>query len=214
MTNVYGSPEKASRKNRLFEIGVETLKKHGWEVERVQGSGKSSMRRITKAGKSQIVSIRTSQDTWIAFPRTKDNRNWVTLSEVDAVVAVSVDDPHDPKFANVHMISGQELRERFDRAYDARIKAKHQIPIGRGVWVALYIQEASEPKSYVGAGAGLTNPAIARIPLKPEVILQSETEGEPQLSQDQSPLSIIEAKRRLAINFGVDPANIKITVEA
>jgi hypothetical protein len=133
MTNIYGSPEKVNRRNRLFEIGIETLKKTGWDVERVQGSGKSSLRRITKAGKSQMVSIRTTQDTWIAFPRNKDDSDWVTLSDVDAVVAVSVDDAHDPKFANVHIIGGDEMRERFNRAYKARRNAGHSIPVGRGV---------------------------------------------------------------------------------
>jgi hypothetical protein len=209
--------EKGTLKNRLFRIGVETLEKNGWAVERVQGSGKSSLRKITKAGKSLIVTIRTTQDTWIAFPRKNDDSGWVTLSDVDAVVAVSVDDAREPRFAKVHIIGGDDMRERFDRAYAARLQAGHKIPVGRGVWLALYLPEANEPKVHVGAGAGLKHPAIATVPLEPEFLtkLKSAAASEPQAApQDEAPLTIAEAKRRLALSLGVDPSNIRITVEA
>ena len=113
MTNVYKRPEKLSMKTQLFEIAVRSLEKGGWKVERVHGSGKSSVRRITRGAESKIVSIRTTQDTWIAFPRVEGDKGWRTLDEVDAVVPVSVDDPHNPKFAKVHLIGGDEMRDRF-----------------------------------------------------------------------------------------------------
>jgi hypothetical protein len=208
-------------KARLFSIAVETLENAGWKVERVQGSGKSSVRRITKGGKSKIVSIRTTQDTWIAFPRIEGDTRWRTLDEVDAVVPVSVDDRHNPKFAKVHMIDGDEMRDRFNRAYAARKNAGHTIPIGRGVWVSLYIPEGRDPVTHVGAGAGLKFPPMATVPLRPEWIAAIEKssdadEGETRVVEEgeESPLSIADAKRRLAKTFGVDPANIRITVEA
>ena len=68
----------------------------------------------------------------------------MTLSEVDAVVAVSVDDYYNPRFAQVHMIDGNEMRERFDRACAARLKAGHAIPLGRGVWVSLYLPDSDK----------------------------------------------------------------------
>src|SRR5436309_15557018 len=104
MTDIFKTPEKLSRKDMLFRIGIETLQQQDWKVERIPGIGKSSVRRITKGGKSQKVSIRTSQDMWIAFPRNKDDKSWRTLSDVDVVLAVSVDDRDEPKFAQVHMI--------------------------------------------------------------------------------------------------------------
>lgn len=215
MTNVYGSEEKVARKTQLFEAGVEALEKQGYKVERVPGAGKSSLRKITKGNKSKLVSIRTTQDTWIAFPRDKTNSRWVTLSEVDAVVAVSVDDPHDPKFANVHMIDGNEMRFRFDSAYAARLKAGHTIPVGRGVWVSLYIPESHAHPAHVGAGAGLKYPPIATVPLEPGALASSDEDGAEEVVHDNdAPLTIAEAKRRLAITFGVDPSSIKITVEA
>ena len=143
MTDIFGTPKKKSMKNQLFRIAIEVLEKEGWRVERVPGSGKSSVRRITKGEQSKIVSIRTSQDTWIAFPRTEEDRKWRTLDEVDAVVPVSVDDRENPQFAKVHFIDGDEARARFNRAYEARKKAGHVIPVGRGVWVSLYNSELS-----------------------------------------------------------------------
>ncbi|HZR29907.1 MAG TPA: hypothetical protein VFA71_14105, partial [Terriglobales bacterium] len=160
MTDIFKTPEKLSRKDMLFRIGIETLQQEGWKVERIPGIGKSSVRRITKGGKIRNVSIRTSQDTWIAFPRKKDDKSWKTLSEVDVVLAVSVDDRDNPKFAQVHMIEADEMRQRFDRAYSARLAAGYQIPLGRGVWVSLYRPEANDPVTLVGAGAGLDHPPI------------------------------------------------------
>lgn len=217
MTNVYSTPEKVLTKTKLFDIGVETLRKGGWTVERIAKAGKASLRRITKGKDSRVVSIRTTQDTWIAFPRDKTDTEWVTLSEVDAVVAVSVNDKENPRFAQVHMIDGDDMRDRFDRAYTERRKAGYQIPVGRGVWVSLYLPEGNDPVTHVGAGAGRDNPPLARIPLDaftPEpqtVVSHVETESD---EDEEAPLTIGEAKRRLALNFGVDPANVKITIEA
>jgi hypothetical protein len=221
MTNVYGSPEKVAVKARLFNIGMEALEKGGWKIEREPGSGKSSVRRISKGTTSKLVTIRTTQDTWIAFPRTEKDKGWRTLDEVDQVVAVSVDDRQTPKFAKVHIVDGDEMRDRFNRAYAARKNAGHSIPIGRGVWVSLYLPEAQDPVSHIGAGAGLKYPAIATVPLSPELIaaaeatsVERETKSDAATAAAEAPLSIAEAKRRLAVTLGVDPANIKITVEA
>jgi hypothetical protein len=215
MTNIFEGPEKASMKNHLFDIAVGALERDGWKVERVQGSGKSSVRRITKGPISKVVSIRTSQDTWIAFPRTEKDKGWRTLDEVAAVVAVSVDDRHNPKFAKVHVIDGDEMRDRFNRAYAARKKAGHTIPIGRGVWVSMYLPESQNPVSHVGAGAGLKFPAIATVPLNASLVEVHEAVSESESQGDEEPpLTIADAKRRLARTLGVDPASIKITVEA
>lgn len=221
MTNIFGTPKKVSRKKKLFSIAVEALEKNGWKVERVPGNGKSSVRRITKDSESKVAAIRTTQDTWIAFPRIENDENWRTLDEVDVVVPVSVDDRDDPKFAKVHLIDGDEMRARFNRAYQARLKAGHKIPIGRGVWVSLYFPEAEDPISHVGAGAGLEFPPIATVPLSSDFSINpneqdtSKDEVSAPMTQvrEEAPLTIGEAKRRLAATFGVDPGNIRITVE-
>lgn len=213
MTNIFSTPEKGTRRERLFEIGMETLREQGWKVERIPRFGKSSVRQITKGTTRRKVSIRTSQDTWIAFPRNQADNAWETLADVDLVVAVSVDNADDPKFAQVHLIEADEMRRRFDRAYAARKAAGHKIQKGRGLWIPLYEHDESDPVNHVGGGAGLEHPPIARIPLAPNgsasaVVIEDDEEN------IDKPLTIAEAKRRLAIALGVNPSNIKITVEA
>jgi hypothetical protein len=214
MTDIYKTPAKKSRKDMLFHTGVEALEKLGNKVERIEKFGKSSVRRITKGGKSRKVAIRTSQDTCVSFPRNDADNGWVTLSEVDVVVVVSVDDRHDPKFAKVHMIEADKLRERFDRAYKARMAAKHTIPPGRGVWLSLYAPDATHPVSQVGAGAGLDYPPIATVPLEPAQSGAKAIVATKDLDENDKPLTFPEAKRRLAKTLGVDESTIKITVEA
>jgi hypothetical protein len=215
VTNIFKTPEKGFLRTRLFQIAEEALQKDGWTVERIPRSGKASLRRLTKGKVQRIATIRTSQDAWIAFPRTSDDKAWATLSEADLVVASSVDDPHNPQFAQVHLIEGDEMRARFDRAYAARRQANHTMPIGRGIWLSLYSKEAADPVSLVGAGAGLAHPPIARVPLSAEEAVEVV---EKQASQDdeeaavESPLTIAEAKRRLARTFGVTEDDVRITI--
>lgn len=180
---------------------MEALEKTGWKVERVEGSGKSSVRRITKGNESKVVSIRTTQDMWIAFPRLDDDKAWRTLDEVDAVVPVSVDDKFNPKFAKVHLIDGDEMRDRFNRAYAARKEAGHSIPIGRGVWVSLYLPETKDPVSHVGAGVGLKFPPIITIPLSTDPITALNADDVQASEESEIPFSIAEAKFRLAKAF-------------
>jgi len=227
MTNVFATKKKVDLRNMLFNLGMQALQEHGWNVERVPGSGKSSLRRISKDRETKLVSIRTTQDTYIAFPRDRHDKSWVTLSEVDAVVAVSVDDYYNPRFAQVHMIDGKDMRERFDRAYAARRKAGHRIPLGRGVWVPLYIEDSDKAPMHVGGGAGLVYPAVKRVPLDSQDLdrkphSQVAGGGIPriphaqvaEMGRGEPPLTIPEAKRLLGISFGVDPSHIKIMVEA
>lgn len=213
MTNVYAAPEKVTMKAALFGAAVSALEKDGWKVERVAGSGKSSVRRITKGSTSKIVSIRTTQDRSIAFPRIEGDKGWRTLDEVDAVVAASVDDKENPHFARIHMLPGDEMRERFNRTYAARKKAGHVIPVGRGVWLSLYTPESQSPVHLVGAGAGLEHPRFAEVPLDPAMLISDDDETPQQDEGDETPLTIAEAKRRLARSLGVDPSSIKIIVE-
>ncbi|HEY0703111.1 MAG TPA: hypothetical protein VGD60_10115 [Candidatus Acidoferrales bacterium] len=214
MTNIFKTPEKVETRDRLFRIGLDVLRDQGWQVEKKPGLGKSSVRQITKGGKTRLVSIRTSQNTWIAFARNLRDTEWGTLADVDLVLAVSVDDPENPRFGQVHMIEASEMRERFDRAYAARRKAGRKVQLGRGMWISLYQPEASKPVLHVGAGAGLEHPHIARIPLEPSESDAHDEHDSKQVSRTNESLTIAEAKRRLAISLGVDPSSIRITVEA
>ncbi len=219
MTDVSKTPEKKRLRKRLVSAALDTLDRQGWKVARVDGIGMGRVRRVTKNGTTRLAAIRTTQDTWIAFPRNEDDTKWVTLSDVDMVVIASVDDPNNPKFAKVHIVEAKEMRDRFDRAYAARLAAGHTIPLGRGVWVSLYQDEGTSPVQLVGAGVGNVHPEIARVPLDgsgaPEVSpLTEPTHRSNEQIANEDKLTIAEAKRRLALSLGVDASSIKITVEA
>ena len=177
--------------------------------------GKSSVRRITKGGESKLVSIRTTQDQWLAFPPKPEGTGWFTLDDVDVVVGVSVDANMPPKEALVHWLPAEEMRVRFDRALKARKDAGRVQPDRRGVWIPLYEREdESENVSYVGGGAGLDHPPIARVSMKgtgAEPSAGSDDRGD---EDNESLLTIREAKRRLALTLGVSESSIKISVEA
>ena len=206
MPNV-STPSKVFLRRKLEKVALEALERNGWTVAKTSASGRARVCRITKNGASKLATIRTTQDTWIAFLRSKDDTSWTTLSDVDVVVASSVDSRLHPKFIQIHMIDANEMRDRFDRAYDARRAAGHSVPEGRGVWVSLYEEESTDPVSHVGAGAGIAHPPIVRVPL-------DEVDAPSTNADDEKPLTIREAKARLARTLGVDPASIKITVEA
>lgn len=216
MTNIFGSPEKGAMRKWLFALGIEGLKADGWTVERVPGSGKSSIRKVTKEGIEKIATIRTSQDTWIAFPRTEDDSAWATLKDADIVVACSVNEKDDPKFAQVHIIDADDMRQRFDRLYAARREAGHTMKTRRGVWISLYGEDKPDPVYFVGAGAGRSNPPV----LKRDLHTETDSEQTPEIqNDDQAPLelddellTIAQAKRRLAMTFGVSEEDISITI--
>lgn len=236
MTNV-STPEKIRLRRTLVDFCLRALEQEGWKIRKVSGHNGARIRRITRSGDSRLAAIRTTQDSWIAFPRTKDGSTWATLAVVDVVVVASVD-PDDRTFARIHMIDAEEMRNRFDRAYAARLGAGHTIPVGRGVWVALYENEVSDPVTLVGAGAGIANEPIARMsldsgtqtaaamqqqspastPLGPRDPVEASAAAamQPASASDagEEPLTIAEAKTRLARTLGVDPSNIRITIEA
>ena len=218
MTNV-SKPRKVSVRRLLIDSCHGFLKRDGWEIIKPGGFGKARIYRITRGGESKLVAIRTTQDAWIAFPRSADDAEWATLSAVDAVVVASVD-PDDRRFARIHMIDANEMRSRFDRAYAARRAAGYKIPRERGIWISLYDDEASNPVTLVGAGAGNANPWLDRValggvaapagggPVAPAVDPPGASLGSGES------LTIPEAKARLARSLGVDPSSIRITVEA
>jgi hypothetical protein len=230
MTNVSGTPKKRATRRGLFAFAVQALEKQGWTVTRVPRGGKASLRQISRSGETHKVSIRTSQDTWIAFPRDRSGKDgWVTLDDVDFVVAASVNDKVNPTEARIHLIPGEEARDRFNRAFAARKAANHTLPPGRGLWVSLYEKDAPDPVSHVGAGAGLAHKPIAVLDLTREALPTGaadevdEVEGEESEAEAvtppasapaaEPPLSIPEAKRRLALTLGVPESAIKISIE-
>lgn len=224
MTNV-SAPGKVAVRRFLRLTAIKKLQEQGYKVERIPKAGKGSLRRITRGDESKIVTIRTSQDAWIAFPRNHTDTGWSTLEDADLVLAASLAEKGGTT-ANFHLMDADDIRARFDRARQARLDAHHVMPAERGIWISLYNEEAKDPVSMVGAGAGLKfQPFASNIP----VIIEEErhdVEDEGDSEEDgadaqvvnsvpsAAPLTITEAKERLAATFGVSPSAIKITIEA
>ncbi|MCA1869656.1 hypothetical protein HW571_29055 [Agrobacterium genomosp. 3] len=228
MTNIFATPEKVQYAKRLFEIGIEYLEGQGYKVSRVPRSGKKSLRRVKKGKEEFNVAIRTSQDQWFAFPRDAAG-NWLGMDDVDVkrviVVALNTRDEGEEKIGLVHDFSADEVRKRLNKNFDARFAVNPNFDTSHGNWISLYTEEAKEPTSLVGAGIGLKFPPVARIALLGEAADEVDEEDLAEADDaalpasggssggDEIPLTIAEAKRRLAITFGVDPTAIKITVE-
>lgn len=223
MTNVSATVERIATRRGLFALAEKALIAEGWTIHRVARGGKASLREIRRGDVTARVSIRTSQDTWIAFPPKSGGNGWVTLDDVDYVIAASVNDQLNPTEARVHMVPGDEVRDRFNRAYAARKAAGYTLPEGRGVWVSLYEKEANDPVTLVGAGMGLVHKPLITCNLT-HLLLQSEgTDGDvadeaedvslPAISTTSVPITIAEAKRQLAASLGVPESAIRITIE-
>ena len=215
------SVNEDNMKSRLFAIGIKALEDNGWTVSAGPNSRLASVRTMAKGDKSFAVSIRTSQSRWIAFPRSENGTGWDTLDEVEQVLAVTVDDPHAPAKAYVHLVDAVEMRARFAEGYEARVASGRTVNPRSPMWVPIYTEPNVKKPTHAGAGAGDANPAIA------VVNLESADEAEAAVSNPSSavsdgtqrddkegPLTIAEAKRRLALTLGVDPSSIRITVEA
>jgi hypothetical protein len=210
MGNIFKTEAKIERKDELFQIGIETLERDGWIVSRATGLGKASVRRITKGSQTLLVTIRTTQDQWIAFPQKPGGKGWVTLGDVDVVLAVSVNDREAPSEVLVHWIDAKEMQARFDRAAKARGFRPHE---RRPLWIPLYKED--DGGRYAGGGAGLQHKPIARVPMNtgskpPNGTLPRIGIGS---APDDEPFTIAVAKRRLAHALGVPESNIKISVE-
>jgi len=197
----------------------------GYTLDRVPGRGLSNIWTITKNGKSQKASIRTTRDRWFAFPPLEGGAKWKTLDEVEVVIVAAVDDRDEPENVEVYIFPAAEVRKRFDAAFASRTGAGQTVRTNFGMWVALDHDARNIPAS---AGSGIVDKykAVAVFPIL-DLLADAEPAAATELEEVEAaavedigaldndpPLTITEAKRRLALTFGVTPANIKITVEA
>lgn len=207
-------------KQNLFQVGVSALAANGWTIERIRGFGKSSVRRLSKGDTTFIASIRTSQNCRLGFHRRNaelgemDQNGWATLGEVDQVVVVTFDDPDNPKAVRVYLFSQletEDLRERFDRVYHARRDAKQPLSKTHLTWIALFGEPNPKVPTLAGDGPCENKTPIYQVSYADFI---ADFNPESQIpSSAEEPLSIAEAKRRLALSYDVDPANVKITIE-
>jgi hypothetical protein len=173
----------------LIAFAHQALKNQGYEVEQVPEMKKRSARRITKDGKSQLATIRTTRDCYIAFPRRPGG--WGTLKDVDLVVAASIDRVKNPTEVRIHILPAVERiilelidqeRGRRGRLYGMR---RHQtVSVSEGeINYALNLRDKRKRSANGGdwltrSGAIATRAAMRRFVAKhPAFAIESTDDG-------------------------------------
>jgi hypothetical protein len=145
----FQSLTQSERWYRLVEAAKRALRERGYDVVRMPGRGLSNMFKITKAGKTELAAIRTTQDRYFAFNPT-DKGGWKTLDEVEYVVIAAVDTPGAVQKFIVHMFPAADVRQRFSDALKARLAAGYEKK-DFAMWIALDADPSGSPVS-VGSG--------------------------------------------------------------
>ena len=130
------------------------------------------------------------------------------------VCQLTVDEKEDPKHGMAFVVGADEMRERFNRTYRARLEAGHSIPVGRGEWVSMFVAEDTNVPSTVGGGIAIGKEPLLKMKLDAASDIGVTEVPTPPAQTEDAPLTIAEAKRRLAKSLGIDPEKIKIIIEA
>lgn len=121
----------------MVGAALEGARQQGYTLKKQPGRGLSNTYELTKNGKTETASIRTTRDRWVAFPPLDDGKRWKTLDDVDLVLVAAVDDRLNPQSVDVYLFPADEVRRRFDASYAARIANGHTVRDNYGMWVLL-----------------------------------------------------------------------------
>jgi hypothetical protein len=198
MTNRLKEMGESAAWHLMVSAALEGAKAMGYALKRQPGRGLSNTYEMTKDGKTQVASVRTTRDRWIAFPPLDGGAKWKTLDDVDMVLISAVDDRLNPQNVDVYLVPAAEVRKRFDASYAARIKEGHTVRDDYGMWVMLD-QGLDEVPTQVGHGLAVDYPAIARF-----TIDALEAALDPQLRKmaDETPVVEEEAARPAVVVEG------------
>lgn len=150
----------------LTDAAMKAMEEEGWTVTKAPGHGRSNAWNIEKKGKSGRVSIRTTQNRWIAYQPQDGGKNWKTLDDADYVCisAFDYDDDDDPISIDVHFIKADIILDAFNRSYKARTDDGASITDGFGMWTCM--DECEEDRAVnVGSGFATDKNMIASYPL-------------------------------------------------
>jgi hypothetical protein len=129
------------------------------------------------------------------------------LAAADRVVVPTLD-PNDGRYALVFDFPGDDIRQRFKKAYEARRRAGHAVSEdSRGIWISLFKRDG-HPVYSIGGGAALDYKQIARLPLDDQT-----TSGQIPAAVTLSD-AIAAAKQQIAAAAGVNPDQVRISIEA
>ena len=213
----------------MVSAALEGAKAAGYTMKRQPGRGLSNTYEMTKGGKTQIASVRTTRDRYIAFPPLDQGKRWKTLSDADVVLVSAVDDRHNPQNVDVYLFPGDEVRKRFDASYAERIANDHTVPDNYGMWVPLDKGDDAVI-SQVGHSLAVDYPAIARFTideleggagLEPEtkrMAAEAASEPEEEVSADAPTLNTVAevlsfARAKIAALTGMPADGIKLDLK-
>jgi hypothetical protein len=137
MANLLNGLTESTKWRLLVGAAKKATVAQGYTLSRVPGRGLSNIWNISKNGKTNVASIRTTRDRWIAFPPLEGGTKWKTLDDVETVIVAAVDSRENPEKIEVYIFPAEEVRKRFDAAYAARIEDGRTIKDNFGMWVAL-----------------------------------------------------------------------------
>lgn len=205
----------------LVEAAKRGIQEQGFTMERVPGRGLSNIWNITKGGKTRVAAIRTTQDRWYAFPPLKGGTAWKTLDDMQVVIVAAVDNREYPQNVEVYVFPADEVRERFDASYAARIEAGQSVKENFGMWVGLDRDDRGIAAS-VGSGIIEQHKAVASYTIKDFLTDETEYSEDDQALIDEAAESnqfttIAEvmawARERVADLAGVDVDTVKLDLK-
>src|SRR4051812_52839 len=87
----------------MVSAALEGARRQGYLLKRQPGRGLSNTYEMTKDGKTQVASVRTTRARYIAFPPLDGGKRWKTLSDADVVLVSAVDNPANPQNVDVYL---------------------------------------------------------------------------------------------------------------
>lgn len=190
---------------------ITALEAQGYALKKVPGRGLSSIWTYEKGEDKGRLAIRTSQDTWFAFPRHSEG--WKTLDSVDKVVVASVDNHDAPQQIEVYMFGAEEVRKCFNASRKARIDAGMIVKDGYGMWIKINVIDHTNYPQGVGSGLGDIYPAIFVEPLAEDISndmsFLEEIEPLSNIAPDTSIVDILDAaKLSISKRLGVPKSHV------
>ena len=136
------------------------------------------------------------------------------------VIVAAVDVADDPKNAEIFIFEADEVRERFNDSYKARVEDGQSMMEGFGMWVCLDRYDRDVPAS-VGSGLAEEHEPIAVYSLS-ELTVSGEAQGRESSDVDEDrrikePQTFAEvlsgASAEIAKIAGVDASNVKLDLK-
>jgi hypothetical protein len=183
MANMLEGLSETVRWRLMVNAAKKAMEAQGYSLARVPGRGLSNIWNITKDGKTQAASIRTTRDRYIAFPPLEGGARWKTLDDVEMVIVATVDSKEDPENVEVYLFPADDVRKRFNAHYAARTKDGQTIKDNFGMWVGLDRDDRSLASS-IGTGIIDHYKRIAVYPIADLLAEKPHDAGDEEVEQE------------------------------